>query len=170
MSGIDARRRWSSILSFGAPLAVVAFACLLSGGPSDAVADEEDTEGATASEDVVAVPAVATPRNDAYLESLAHARRVREEPVGDSPFYFAEPTEIPTPNLIDPTAELSGRPPIIVQAIMKGTRPLALINGEPMRVGDSIVEGWTVRSIDPESRTVVIEGPDGKTETATVGN
>lgn len=93
----------------------------------------------------------------------------RIKPV-QSPFYF-ESIEVisnPVPRVkgqsTQPEPDQSrGLPPVSVTSILPSARnPLAIIDGKPRRVGDTLPSGWTVVSINGEDSTVSLIHTSGK--------
>ncbi len=98
-------------------------------------------------------------------EQIAAAHRVaelRELPFGDSPLLHKRKIEDPGPgNPSDKTPKTFDAPKVSVQVILRSRRGnVALIGGHRYLTGDEIGEnGWIIRSIDPVSRSVLIEHP-----------
>lgn len=57
-------------------------------------------------------------------------------------------------------SELSGgQPGFVLNAVLSGTKPLAIINGLVVTVGDRLADGSVITALD--SRSVTLQGPQG---------
>ena len=98
----------------------------------------------------------------------ARESRDSNEPI-QSPFYIETMAQVGT---VPPPAKSQSRPTRPVQAqtlptvsvtsILPNSRnPLAVIDGRPRRVGDTLPSGWTVISINGEDNTVTLKHSSG---------
>ena len=89
-----------------------------------------------------------------------------------SPFYFEriafdedgfEPDEL-GPNPYENEQSDSDEPEIQISAILPNARnPLAIIDGKPRQVGDTLESGWTVMTINGDDFSVTFRNRSGKT-------
>ncbi len=86
-----------------------------------------------------------------------------------SPFYFEEEQEGIFSNPMDLIEDQSTytqqieMPDCKLTSILPHkTRPLAIINAKPYRIGDVVFDGWKLIEIDGDSRTIVIKHIDGR--------
>ena len=102
------------------------------------------------------------PDSLAARERIAQIRRSEDAATIQNPFFYHSGEEVEfeledSDEPIDtsmPTMELSG--------LMGGQTPLAIINGQMRRVGDTIENGWVLVKIEPVARCVIVRGPDGR--------
>lgn len=86
-----------------------------------------------------------------------------------SPFYF-ESSAAPIESIVKPADPIVSRPkgveklpPVRVSSILpNGKTPLAIIDGKPRRVGDTLESGWTVLSINGDDFTVTLVHSSGQ--------
>lgn len=86
-----------------------------------------------------------------------------------SPFYF-ESAATPAESIVKPADPIANRPkgveklpPVRVSSILpNGKTPLAVIDGKPRRVGDTLESGWTVLSINGDDFTVTLVHSSGQ--------
>jgi hypothetical protein len=104
--------------------------------------------------------------NDAERAAVAVARAIADEPMPPTPFYYA-PGTLHDEIVIDAPAPAEAppahTPPFLVSAILSGGgTPIAVINGAALRVGQEIVDGWTLIEVHEAAREVVVEHADGQ--------
>lgn len=102
--------------------------------------------------------------------SLPEPAEIRDtsEPI-QSPFYIeplaapgAIPAQKPVQNRPSPSAAQQPLPKVSVTSILPNPRnPLAVIDGRPRRIGETLPSGWTVISINGEDNTVTLQHSTG---------
>lgn len=147
------------MLYFGAPIAIFIGVRFLAGGPQSSHAS---------------TPAGVL--NNAPLPQLVRTPQTAPQPDGTvvaasiqaklSPFWFDQQRVAP---VIEHTQqdELEvidlGGPQIQVSSILPHpTRPLAVINGKPCRLGERVAPDWKLTSIDGDARTITISNSHGE--------
>ncbi|MBL0926551.1 MAG: hypothetical protein IBJ11_02720 [Phycisphaerales bacterium] len=166
--------------AFFAPSAAVAVAgFLFSGGPAEAPAAPADAQpAATPASIPVAGPSAVklTPEQNRLKDWLAHRPPMAETlrapvAVPPKPPEPPPPPPKPTPEVQSPStpAQPDAPPRMELTAVMGRTQaPVATINGRLHSVGQAVSKGWKVRSIDLNTRTVVVEHTDGRTVELTI--
>ncbi|MEM9559366.1 MAG: hypothetical protein AAF995_03590 [Planctomycetota bacterium] len=74
----------------------------------------------------------------------------------------ASPLEIDEPTSIRPAGGPSLPPLTLSSVLPSGARSVAVIEGRPVRVGDTVAPGWRVVAIDGRTRSVVLEYSTGE--------
>jgi hypothetical protein len=129
------------------------------GGPVAAHAgssDEEETPMVTRFEHR-AIPA----------EGLAVMARIAEvdQIVADDPFLRKQGAGgvvdlLGEPLVETPREDIEESPMLVVTAVMAGRQPIAVVDGQPRKVGDVFGKGWTLTTIAPEG--VTLQHTDGR--------
>lgn len=159
-SQIDRALRGAILVAFCVPSLGVVAARFFGSGPSTAAASSTP-EPMPPLPDIRPLP-VSTGSMPGEMTELAspfwHAFHI--------PIAPAEPMPIRRPS---PQSEQPD-PDFLVTAVMPhASRPLAVINGRPRSIGDVIVPGWTLTSIDGHARTVTLTHSSGRTRTLQIG-
>jgi hypothetical protein len=95
-------------------------------------------------------------------EVFAETSRLLAEPLGPSPLADHTPKTKPVVITAEPEPEKAPPPEFTLTSVAgRGDRGFAMIDGTLRRVGEELVEGWTVREIDTAGRTVRVAGPEG---------
>ncbi len=103
-------------------------------------------------------------------EQLAAAKYIaalRKQPFGPSPLlHQVTPRLDVKPGIPETGPQVVPPPDVTVQAILRAAGGnVALINRKRYREGDPLEdEGWIVKTIDPDSRSVLVVHPDTHTE------
>jgi len=81
-----------------------------------------------------------------------------------SPFWFDQQIEAPVEHSNPGPEQVDlGGPRVLVSSILPHpTRPLAVINGKPCRLGERVVPGWKLTEIDGDKRTITISNALGE--------
>lgn len=84
-----------------------------------------------------------------------------------SPLWFEETDllepELPFQPLSPRPTEMEPDPIFVLTAVLPSSKnPLAVIDGKPRSVGDSIVEGWTLSKIVGKERYVILKHTSGR--------
>ncbi len=141
------------LLAAAAPCLTVAITRVVSATPLPTLAR------AGASQTTVSEALAPPPRPTARQLAAVRAVQSMDLPTTESsPFYFPSPVEdVDEPEIEE--AEEDVLPPDwwAVTSFIGGRRPIAVVNGRPMTIGDTIDEGWKVLRIDPQARTVTLE-------------
>jgi hypothetical protein len=151
--------RTTQFAYFGIPAFAFIGVRLFLGGPQAVHAsDILDIESPTALPTEVVIPVQTDERSTADVITGIQRNL--------SPFWYDGQLEVESP-LIEEIAVFKpdepGAPSIHVTTIMPHpTRPLAVINGKPREIGDSVAPGWRLSGIDGKTRTVTITNPDGE--------
>jgi hypothetical protein len=161
----DFKRSLLALGIFLVPTVLVKGAAILAGqgGPQSALA-----RGDKAATD--AVPPLQPYVAEWPADQLAAAKYIaalREQPFGPSPLlHQVTPKPVINPNIPDLEPHVVPPPNVTVQAILRAAGGnVALINRKRYREGDSLEdEGWIVKTIDPDSRSVLVVHPDTNTE------
>jgi len=102
------------------------------------------------------------------LEAAKRASQLMSRDAGEpctakNPFFYQENTAA---SPIDPTSLIPMSDPdaplMQLTGVMQGRTSLAIINGNTYTVGETIIDGWILKKIDTDQRSVVITGPLGK--------
>ncbi|MBL4591525.1 MAG: hypothetical protein JKY96_06150 [Phycisphaerales bacterium] len=154
-------QRTTQLIYFGVPtLAFIAIRVFM-GGPQSVQA----SEGLTTETDA---PLPSMVIGETSTDTGVSAREVCEGIHGHlSPFWHDELVEIQEPQIEYPVEYQPGTERIIpifeVTSILPHpTRPLAVINSKPYRLGAKIFPGWTLTAINGDQRTITIKGPTGE--------
>lgn len=102
--------------------------------------------------------------------AASHADRLRSEPLATNPFHYRFRSEASRSKPEDQTPRIDPNDSIdslLLTGVMSGREPIAVVNGEIVRVGDEILNGWKVREIDPQTRIVKLVHESGRTRTLT---
>lgn len=166
-----ARRRLLWTLTLVAPLAAVQAVRLLEGG-GPAAAPAATVESTGVGSDPAANPALAalppaaplTPAQRQALEFLQvyklpeRLRSPMDSPKPAPPATVAPEVHVPLPSTgPDPSR-------LVVTAIVGiDGGAVAVIGNKPVRVGDEVLPGWRLRSIDARGRTVLLGNDEGET-------
>jgi hypothetical protein len=136
----------------------------LEGGPSIASAAPAGDIASTSLQPTPEI--VMTPEDD---KRLANAQRLSGMEISRNPFYsevfksteldiktllVEEPTEDDRPIAIEV-------PDVEVTSLTEGREKIAIINGKVMRIGEAVLEGWTLASIDVNSQSVLLRHSTG---------
>ncbi|MCW5753892.1 MAG: hypothetical protein KIT24_04190 [Phycisphaeraceae bacterium] len=141
-----------AVIAAIAPCLAVGMARLISSAPAPAAARAAAPQQRAAEK----VPPP-KPLSAAQKAALAYASAIELPVTEPSPFH-------------EPLRELKSQAPEIeeldilptpphwwrVTSIISGRKPIAVINGRPMAIGDVVDDGWTVLRIDPHGRLVTI--------------
>ena len=122
-------------------------------GPASALAATEESSGADESLDDLSLDIAPVPR----IRPRAGRESAQVEWPAD-PFFRRAPTAVEE----DPGDGVEARaqePRFVLRAIIEGVRPLALIDGVVVAVGDRLVDGSTVVAI--RAYSVTLQGPQG---------
>lgn len=103
-----------------------------------------------------------------FEPAIAPAPRDTNRPV-KFPFYIEPYTDhvlLPNPNPLQNRPALPNQPkalpPVSITSILPSSKnPLAVIDGRPRRVGDTLESGWTVISINAEDNTISLQHSSG---------
>ncbi len=157
MSAHNVKARIVTFGMFLLPLVLVkGTAVMLGRGPEAAIADPV---GNTTTATTATIEPVVREWTPEQLAAARHIESLRSQPFGASPLLHQEPP----PPQDDPrqhqtTPRIQPPPDVVVQIILKSSRGnIALIDRKRYRVGDSIGEGWVVKAIDADARSVLIE-------------
>jgi hypothetical protein len=128
------------------------------------------------------VSAAEEPFQVVSIEPMSFRLDRLEEPLSSndfipSPFYF-ESQLAPIDPVVEPTPRATQRPtgpaelpPVRVTSILpNGKTPLAIIDGKPRRVGDTLESGWKVLSINGDDFTVTLVHSSGQKVRAGIQN
>ncbi len=104
----------------------------------------------------------------AQQEAMRFCESLPELDADASPFPIVEVGAPSIDELLDPNSgsldesmdALSGL--LVTAMIASKSGNIALINGKAQRVGDDLIGGWKVKSIDAQDEIVVLVSPDGK--------
>ncbi len=109
-----------------------------------------------------------------YLSSAAagaaerQAWRLRNESAVEdvNPFIYPPTVKTVDSSNVESKVENPAPAPVAVpvfrlSAVMGGRQPVAVINGNLYKVGQSLSGGWKVKTIHSDGRSVVVSGPDG---------
>ncbi len=92
---------------------------------------------------------------------LEEIDKLRETPVGDSPFVSRVPRALTKIVMTTPETARKPLPEFSLSSIAGGTRQsFAIIDGKVRRVGDDLGDGWIVSGIDAANGEVTVLGPD----------
>lgn len=82
---------------------------------------------------------------------------------GENPFLDADAGDVAAPIAEAPRAEPD--PDVALTSVMAGRRgAVAILNGKPRQIGDTLGNGWSVATIDPAAGVVTLRREsDGKT-------
>jgi len=146
---IEQRTKLLALGAFALPI-VAAFAARYAG-------EGTGTTQAFASAPIPALPVIVPqPQTNAQPAS----------PLALSPFWTNQPE---APQIHDPAFMPEPTPaidePLVLRltAVMpNGTRSLAVINGKPRRIGDTVHPGWTLAAIDGDARTATVRSQTGE--------
>lgn len=101
-------------------------------------------------------------------EAKAYAAQLESQEFGQSPLHHdgaAETAQEQDEQPIETTADVE----IVIRGILSSRgQSIAIINGQPHRVGDDVASMWTVVEIDIEARSVTLEAASGDREVHTV--
>jgi hypothetical protein len=83
------------------------------------------------------------------IAAADHLRSLRagETPALPTPFVMPKPQPVPVAEVARPV-QPPGQPTTHISAILTGPRPVAVINGRPMRIGQQFESEWFVEAID----------------------
>ncbi len=171
---LSSGRRLAGAASLGLPLAVVALVKVLGVGPlaskAAAVDESGDAESLLSDEPHISQRVALEPALEWPKDAVAAWRRADElravfasgQP---SPFYRPQVRNEASPDeparIVRPVP--ASIPPFVLSGVMNARPPIAVIDGEVRRAGDSIGEGWRVAEIDARRLTVTIRHEDGRT-------
>lgn len=173
MASPETRRRLSSLGLFVLPLVAVKLASVVMGGPSPSGAAASPAQPAEQNATAGAAGVTMTPPvqwTAAQRAAADHVRYLTSTTFGPSPMLYAATPKPPEVQEPDPVLAEQPKPAEIpafeLQAIMNSASgDKAVINGRPYLVGQSVEKaGWTVRSIDVGSRSVVLVENGGARE------
>ncbi len=115
-----------------------------------------------------------TPEDDEVTMHHIRVRDARAQEVLQSILTYDDSPEARNPfryrpgELYDASASVvvkiptHGTQDFVVTSILGGKNPIALINAKAYRVGDELVNGWSVARIEPSSQAVVLVHTDGR--------
>ncbi len=83
-----------------------------------------------------------------------------------SPFWHDDITLVDEPYIelpidFDPNDQGAEQVFAVSSILPHPTRPLAVINGKPYKIGDRVASGWTLTLIDGDTRSIVIKNASG---------
>ncbi len=142
-----------------APAGFVFGSRFVGSGPSDVIADSFEQETVKTDLPKFDPMPVVTPRDTSipiqspfYLEAIPASSEPRDVRVQGDTQRPSIPDALPT---------------VRVTSILPSSRnPLAIIDGKPRRVGDTLKSGWTVVSINGDDFTVTLRHSSGETMNA----
>ncbi len=161
----DFKRSLLALGVFLVPTVLVKVAGLLAGqgGTQNAVARGE--KGATDPVSPVQLYVAEWPADQ--LAAAKYIAALREQPFGPSPLLHQVTPKLGiNPDIPETGPQVVPPPNVTVQAILRAAGGnVALINRKRYREGDRLEdEGWIVKVIDPDSRSVLVVHPDTNTE------
>ena len=153
--------RWLTIAAFAGPIALVKIIGLGTGGMSPAAVEAAPSV-------TIEPPAATAPPPKVELppgseDAAARADLLASTEYITSPFYHPPQEEPPQIIEVIEGEDPPSPPPVLeLQAFVSGIEPIALVDGEYCRVGDTIEETWFVSKINVNDRS--IELTDSLTE------
>lgn len=78
-------------------------------------------------------------------------------------FYAPKAPTVPTLTS-DPKRPDVREPKLVLSSIMAGREPFAIIDGKLLRTGARVGDRWTVKQINPEAGSVILESLDGESQ------
>lgn len=146
-----------TVIAAVVPMFGVAAGVLLAPGPRAVVAAAD----AQRPELVAAVPG--PPKLDLRQSAAVVYARALRDSAGtiESPFFTLKDASDAAVLVQTPTAPADERPipTFVLTSVVRGTTPMAVIDGRLRRVGDLAQDGWTVEQIDPDAGTVRLTHP-----------
>jgi hypothetical protein len=136
----------------------------LEGGPATASAS---SVASVPQDTAQAMPEIAlTPEEE---KQLAAARQLSGMEIARNPFYSEvfKSTELDIKTLLveEPTEDdrpvALEVPDVEVTSLAEGREKIAIINGKVIRIGEPVLEGWTLASIDVTSQSVLLRHTTG---------
>lgn len=159
--------RWFFVGLVAAPCVVLVASRLVLSKPGPAGAIARSPNGA---EGPQAGPVVSFAAQDRSL-ALAQAWQGYTPPITyPSPFYQPKTIvdERPEEPLVAPPRE-PDLPNVALTAVMGGRRPVAVVDGRMLSIGDEAAEGWIIAVIDPSQQVIKIEANGGRSLIVAVG-
>jgi len=138
------------------PSAAILGSHLIGSGVSSAFASTPDTTDQT----VVPIPKADLKREVAGWDG--HSPLISPFWVEPELNIINDTSNVSEPIRVDSRPRPVAIPPVVVTSILPSPRnPLAVIDGKPCRVGDTLASGWTVLSINGEDNTVSLVHTSG---------
>ena len=154
--------RFATPMLAAIPLLVLGAARAVSPVPAAQASGGVQLEREPALDDFVPPPA-----SGSEATARHHAQKRDAMVLGPSPMFQPKADEAPVaiieaqPEPVDPTAPQPevAADSFTISGILGGRRPIAVINGQPVRIGDEIDGGWIVSDIDAASLRVLLTHP-----------
>lgn len=154
------------VMYFGAPIAILIGIRFIVGGPQASQASvASNTLERAQLPDLSATITTESPKVNGRSVVESMQRQI-------SPFWFDQRIEVVNPEYSmpdEPTEQYPSGPELSVSTILPHpTRPLAVINGKPCKLGERVAPGWKLTNIDGNARTVTITNALGESKTVAI--
>lgn len=161
MISTKSKRHLATGLALVGPVALVMSIKAVGLGPGSVSASDVSSAAAPAIDldpAAFAMPELLESGDDEKARAYAHlAGATTDTQKAKNPFYYPtvrdEDGQATVTTVVDPEGHY---PEVQLGAVMKGRRPLALIDGNVLQVGDEVKPGWTIHEIDTTGQTIVI--------------